>query len=123
MSQPVNHLYEFGPFRLDATERLLLRDEHHIHLPPKALETLLVLVENGGHVIDKDELIKKVWPDTFVEEVNLAKDPAGRLELVEKTGMLSFPQIVIDGEVIGGFQELVQADLSGRLAGLTARAA
>jgi Tol biopolymer transport system component/DNA-binding winged helix-turn-helix (wHTH) protein len=74
MSQPVNHLYEFGPFRLDATERLLLRDEHHIHLPPKALETLLVLVENGGHVIDKDELIKKVWPDTFVEEVNLAKN-------------------------------------------------
>jgi Tol biopolymer transport system component/DNA-binding winged helix-turn-helix (wHTH) protein len=74
MSQPVNHLYEFGPFRLDATERLLLRDEHHIHLPPKAIETLLVLVENGGHVIDKDELIKKVWPDTFVEEVNLAKN-------------------------------------------------
>ena len=74
MSQPVNHLYEFGPFRLDATERLLLRDEHHIHLPPKALETLLVLVENGGHVIDKEELIKKVWPDTFVEEVNLAKN-------------------------------------------------
>jgi Tol biopolymer transport system component/DNA-binding winged helix-turn-helix (wHTH) protein len=74
MSHPVNHLYEFGPFRLDATERLLLRDEHHIHIPPKALETLLVLVENGGHVIDKDELIKKVWPDTFVEEVNLAKN-------------------------------------------------
>jgi glutaredoxin 3 len=57
------------------------------------------------------------------EEINLAKDPAGRLELVEKTGMLSFPQIVIDDEVLGGFQELVQADLSGRLAELTARAA
>jgi glutaredoxin 3 len=57
------------------------------------------------------------------EEINLAKDPAGRLELVEKTGMLSFPQIVIGGVVIGGFQELVQADLSGRLAELTARAA
>jgi glutaredoxin 3 len=57
------------------------------------------------------------------EEINLAKDPAGRLELVEKTGMLSFPQIVIDDEVIGGFQELVQADRSGRLTELTARAA
>ena len=57
------------------------------------------------------------------EEINLAKDPAGRLELVEKTGMLSFPQIVIDDEVIGGFQELVQADRTGRLAELTARAA
>jgi glutaredoxin 3 len=57
------------------------------------------------------------------EEINLAKDPAGRIELVEKTGMLSFPQIVIDDEVIGGFQDLVQADQSGRLAELTARAA
>jgi glutaredoxin 3 len=57
------------------------------------------------------------------EEINLAKDPAGRLELVEKTGMLSFPQIVVGEEVIGGFQELVQADRSGRLAELSARAA
>jgi glutaredoxin 3 len=57
------------------------------------------------------------------EEINLAKDPAGRLELVEKTGMLSFPQIVVGDEVLGGFQELVQADRSGRLAELTARAA
>jgi glutaredoxin 3 len=57
------------------------------------------------------------------EEINLSKDPAGRLELVEKTGMLSFPQIVIDGEVVGGFQELVHADQSGRLEELTARAA
>ena len=57
------------------------------------------------------------------EEINLAKDPAGRLELVEKTGMISFPQIVIDDEVLGGFQELVHADSSGRLAELTQRAA
>jgi glutaredoxin 3 len=49
------------------------------------------------------------------EEINLSKDPAGRAELVEKTGMFSFPQIVIDGEVLGGFRELVQADTSGRL--------
>jgi Tol biopolymer transport system component/DNA-binding winged helix-turn-helix (wHTH) protein len=74
MSQTVRHLYEFGPFRLDATERLLLRDKQHIPLTPKAFETLLVLVEHGGHVIDKDELMKKVWPNTFVEEVNLAKN-------------------------------------------------
>ena len=49
------------------------------------------------------------------EEINLSKDPEGRAELVEKTGMFSFPQIVIDGEVLGGFRELVQADMSGRL--------
>jgi len=74
MSQPIKHFYEFGPYRLDAADRLLLRDGHHIPLTPKAFETLLALVENGGHVIDKSELIKKVWPDTFVEEVNLAKN-------------------------------------------------
>jgi len=74
MSQTVRHIYEFGPFRLDATERLLLRGDKHIPLTPKAFETLLVLVEHGGHVIDKNELMKKVWPNTFVEEVNLAKN-------------------------------------------------
>jgi glutaredoxin 3 len=57
------------------------------------------------------------------EEVNLAKDPSGRLELVERTGMMSFPQVVIDGVVVGGFMELVQADRSGRLTELTERAA
>jgi glutaredoxin 3 len=49
------------------------------------------------------------------EEINLSKDPEGRAELVEKTGMFSFPQIVIDGAVLGGFRELVQADMSGKL--------
>jgi glutaredoxin 3 len=48
-------------------------------------------------------------------EVNLAKDPAGRAELVRITGMMTFPQVVMDGEPIGGYQELVQADRSGRL--------
>ncbi|HEU0179219.1 MAG TPA: winged helix-turn-helix domain-containing protein [Blastocatellia bacterium] len=74
MSQRIKHFYEFGPFRLDATERLLLRDGQHIPLTPKAFETLLTLVENSGRVIEKDELIKKIWPDTFVEEVNLARN-------------------------------------------------
>jgi YD repeat-containing protein len=74
MKQSDKHFYEFGPFRLDTAERLLLRDGHHIPLTPKAFETLLTLVENCGRVIDKDELLKKVWPDTFVEEVNLAKN-------------------------------------------------
>jgi Tol biopolymer transport system component/DNA-binding winged helix-turn-helix (wHTH) protein len=74
MRLSVKHFYEFGPFRLDATERLLLREGQHIPLTPKAFETLMALVENGGHVIDKDKLIKKVWPNTFVEEVNLAKN-------------------------------------------------
>ena len=56
-------------------------------------------------------------------EVNLAKDPVRRAQLVEETGMLSFPQIVVGDVVVGGFQQLVQADQSGRLAELTAQAA
>jgi glutaredoxin 3 len=57
------------------------------------------------------------------DEINLAKDPAGRAQLVEETGMLSFPQIVVGEVLVGGFQQLVQADQSGRLAELTAQAA
>jgi glutaredoxin 3 len=53
-------------------------------------------------------------------EINLARDAAGRQELVERTGMMSFPQVVIDGEVIGGFQETLAADRSGRLRALLA---
>ena len=52
------------------------------------------------------------------EEINLAKDPEGRAELVRRTGMMTFPQVVIDGEPIGGYQELVQYDRSGALAEL-----
>jgi glutaredoxin 3 len=54
------------------------------------------------------------------EEINLARDPDGRAELVQKTGMFSFPQIVIDGESIGGFTELIAADREGRLNDLLA---
>ena len=56
------------------------------------------------------------------EEINLAKDPSGRAELVERTGMMTFPQVVIDGEPIGGFQELARADRAGHLTGLAAAA-
>jgi len=54
------------------------------------------------------------------EEVNLAKDPVGRAKLAGETGMMSFPQIVIDGSVLGGFRELLTADQSGRLEELAA---
>ncbi len=57
------------------------------------------------------------------EEINLAKDPEGRAALHARTGMLSFPQIVVDGEVLGGFRELLMADASGQLEDLPAPAA
>ena len=56
------------------------------------------------------------------EEINLAKDPSGRAELVRMTGMMTFPQVVIDEQPIGGYQELVQADRVGRLSELAAAA-
>jgi glutaredoxin 3 len=57
------------------------------------------------------------------DEINLAKDPAGRAQLVEETGMISFPQIIVGEVLVGGFQQLVEADRDGRLAELTAQAA
>jgi len=66
-------LYEFGPFRLDAAERVLLRRGSPLRLPAKVLDTLLLLVENHGHILEKDDLMKRIWPDTFVEENNLNK--------------------------------------------------
>ncbi|MEA2279635.1 MAG: glutaredoxin 3 [Solirubrobacteraceae bacterium] len=56
------------------------------------------------------------------EEINLARDPEGRAELVRLTGMMTFPQVMIDGESIGGYQELAQADRAGRLEALVAAA-
>lgn len=74
MSTASKRLYEFGPFRLDPSERLLLRDGVSVPLTPKAFDTLLMLVENSGHLVDKDALIERVWPDTFVEEGSLTRN-------------------------------------------------
>lgn len=66
-------VYEFGPFRVDPVERLLLRGGTHIPLAPKVFDTLLYLVSNSGHVLGKDAMMKAIWPDTFVEEASLAQ--------------------------------------------------
>lgn len=66
-------LYQFGPFCLDAGERVLLRDGRVVPLAPKALSTLLVLVRNMGHLVEKDVLMGEVWPDEDVEEGNLSQ--------------------------------------------------
>jgi DNA-binding winged helix-turn-helix (wHTH) protein/Flp pilus assembly protein TadD len=72
MSLTEEEIYEFGPFLLDPTERILSCDGTIVSLTPKAFETLLCLVRNQGRMLTKDELLKQIWPDTFVEEVNLA---------------------------------------------------
>ena len=74
MSLQTKHIYEFGTFRLDGAEHLLLRDGEAVPLTPKAFDLLLALVEGHGHLLEKEELLKKVWPDTFVEEANLSSN-------------------------------------------------
>ena len=71
MSDTPMRIYEFGPFRVDALRRLLLRETNEVRLPAKSFEILLVLLEEKGRLVDKDELMRRVWPDAVVEENNL----------------------------------------------------
>jgi DNA-binding winged helix-turn-helix (wHTH) protein len=71
MDDRSRQVYEFGEFRLDAADRLLFRRGEVVPVPPKAVETLILLVEHGGRVVSKDDLMRGVWADAFVEENNL----------------------------------------------------
>ena len=68
-----DNYFQFGAFRLDGRERVLLRDGRLVPLPAKVLSTLLLLVRNNGRVVEKDVLMTEVWPDEYVEEGNLAQ--------------------------------------------------
>jgi DNA-binding winged helix-turn-helix (wHTH) protein len=68
----MSNLYQFGAFRLDTQEQRLLSDGKPVPLTPKSFELLRVLVENPGRLLHKDELLKLVWPDSYVEEGNLS---------------------------------------------------
>ncbi|HMD69939.1 MAG TPA: transcriptional regulator, partial [Bryobacteraceae bacterium] len=81
MPLPVIEGYEFGQYRIDTGERLLRRDGELIPLPPKVSDTLLVLVRSAGRMVDKSDLMKAVWPDTFVEEGALTRN----ISLIRKT--------------------------------------
>jgi len=74
MTAPGDRVYEFGQCRLETADRLLLRDGKPVPLTPKAFETLLALVRRSGHVVKKDDLMSQVWPDSVVEEANLARN-------------------------------------------------
>ncbi|HEU0185747.1 MAG TPA: winged helix-turn-helix domain-containing protein [Blastocatellia bacterium] len=106
ISQQPKHLYEFGSFRLDAGERQLLRDGEAVSLTPKAFDLLLTLVEHHGRLLEKEDLFKAVWPDSFVEESNLSSNIAlirkalGRgaagghfIETVPKRGYRFLPEV------------------------------
>ena len=72
MPRDLKHFYDFGSYSVDESERVLLCGDEIVPLTPKAFEMLLVLLESSGHVLTKEELMKRVWPDTIVEEANLS---------------------------------------------------
>ena len=87
---PASRFYSFRTFRVDAHERLLFKGDREIPLTPKVFDTLLVLIENSSHVLTKKELMQKVWPDSFVEENNLAQN----ISLLRKALGESFIQTI-----------------------------
>ena len=121
----VSHLpFDFGPFRLDFSERVLLCNGKTLPLAPKVFETLAILVENSGHIMGKEELIKRLWPDTFVEENNLAQNifqlrkaleqgggGTNYIQTIPKRGYRFSPEV---REVIEGDADVMQrSELSG----------
>ena len=68
------YCYEFGPYKFDLRNRVLTREGEVVPLAPRAIDILVVLIKNAGQLIEKDELMKELWPDTFVEESNLAQN-------------------------------------------------
>jgi len=74
MDKPSRYFYEFDEFRLDPSERLLLCGDEPVHLQARAFDTLLMLVQNSRHLVQKEDLLKTVWTDSFVEENNLTQN-------------------------------------------------
>src|SRR6516225_4595914 len=73
-SPKLKEVYEFGPFRVDSEKEILQRDGKSIPLQPKTFQILLVLIRHNQEVVTKDDLMRAVWPDTFVEESNLSRN-------------------------------------------------
>lgn len=79
-------VYIFGKFVLDPQEKTLFADGVAIHLPAKEFETLLLLVENNGRALSKEEMMEAIWQDSFVEETNLAKQISRLRKLFNTNG-------------------------------------
>ncbi len=73
MAQSAYHYYDFGPFRFNPVEHQLLRNGEVVPLPPKIFDLLHLLVKNHGRLLEKEEMVRAIWPDTFVEDGNLTR--------------------------------------------------
>src|SRR5258708_21252042 len=74
MSEKTRSLYEFGAFHLNPGRRMLVRNGEQIALTPKGFDTLLLLVQNRGRVLTKEELMNTLWPESYVEDANLSQN-------------------------------------------------
>ncbi len=115
MSAETRVLYEFGKFRCDPREHLLLCDGKPVSLSPKSFEILLALIRSNGQLVTKDELMQQVWPDSFVEEANLTvnisalrkvlgEGPGGPhyIETVPKRGYRFIAEVAVVERCFGG---------------------
>jgi DNA-binding winged helix-turn-helix (wHTH) protein len=74
MSTPVRDFLKFGSFKVDPVERVLLRNNQPVALTQKVFDLLLLLVQNSGQVVEKERLMREIWPNSFVEEGNLTQN-------------------------------------------------
>src|SRR5215472_12193082 len=110
MNRAENSQWVFGSFRLDAAQHLLFRDGELVPLSRKAVDILLVLVEQNGQLVEKEELMRRVWPDSFVEESNLAvhisqlrktineQEALHRIETIPRRGYRFVGGVKLEGE-------------------------
>ena len=86
MPEGAARIYRFGPFVLDVGDRSLKRNGAPIPLTPKTFDLIVILVENAGRLVEKDSLLKAVWPDVAVEEGNLTKGVFSLRQILEEEG-------------------------------------
>jgi Tol biopolymer transport system component/DNA-binding winged helix-turn-helix (wHTH) protein len=123
MPPPINQLYKFGQFCLDVSERVLIRDGRVVPLSPKVFDTLLVLIENRGGILGKDELMQAIWPDAIVEESNLthnisqirrALGDCEYIETIPRRGYRFVPEVQIVRREAQGGETVETGDSLGR---------
>src|SRR5262245_15117400 len=117
MSPQDHRIYEFGPFHLDATRRVLLKGGQPQKLFPKEFDTLLALVERSGELLGKDDLMRQVWQDAVVEESNLATNSSHLRKILGETRDRHDYVVTVPGRgyrfvagVTQGFDELIVRD-------------
>ena len=86
MNSQNRSIYEFGVYRLDPVERLLTREGAAVPVPPKAFEALVMLVERGGHLVGREELMQMLWADSFVEDANLSVQISTLRKILNQNG-------------------------------------